>query len=486
MARSELVERIDSNPRIVFDGPRPVSEGATIRDGRSVEWNVSAIGADIVWDLGVTGTGIVVGGQDTGYDWDHPALIGAYRGWDGFAAEHDYNWHDAIHAGGGSCGFDSAAPCDDHGHGTHTMGTIAGDDGSVNRVGVSPGATWIGCRNMDQGAGTPATYAECFQWFVAPTAVDGSDPDPSRAPQVINNSWLCPASEGCGHDTLRTVVENTRAAGIVVVVSAGNGGGACSTVSSPAAIYDASFSVGATDSFDAPATFSSRGPVTVDGSNRLKPDVTAPGVGIRSASRGGGYSSSNGTSMAGPHVAGLVALLLDARPDLVGRVEEVEQIIRGSAVPLTSDQDCGTTPGTDVPNNTFGHGRVDAGQMLLGDIDGDGAANLDDCLPTDPAQWAIPGDPRLLRMSKEGGGTLEWDPPGTPGSAAPTYDVVRTSAPDGFDGADCVVSSTTATGVVDGTDPPKALYYLVRAVNACGFAMGAGSSGAPRTAPQCP
>ena len=226
------------------------------------------------------------------------------------------------------------------------MGTMVGDDGGNNQIGVAPGAKWIGCRNMDQGAGTPATYSECFQWFIAPTDLADQNPDPSKAPDVINNSWGCPPSEGCTDATvLQTVVENVRAAGIEVVVSAGNDGSACGTVDAPAAIYDASFSVGATDSTDAIAGFSSRGPVTVDGSNRLKPDISAPGVNVRSSVPGGGYSTFSGTSMAGPHVVGVVALVLSANADARRRPGRDRTGAHSSAVPRTTDESCGGMPG---------------------------------------------------------------------------------------------------------------------------------------------
>jgi subtilisin family serine protease len=364
-ARPE-VARVAANPRIRQPLPEPYSNGARLHPSQGIEWNVVRVNADDVWTLGYTGQAIVVAGQDTGYDWDHPALIDQYRGYNGVTATHDYNWHDAIHTnshGYNPCGADSSEPCDDHGHGTHTMGTIVGDDGGGNQIGVAPGARWIGCRNMDNGYGTPATYAECFEFFLAPYPVGGdpfADGVPSLAPHVINNSWTCPPSEGCEPDTLQTVVENVRAAGIVVVASAGNYGAACSTVNSPIAIYDAAFSVGASDSSDGIASFSSRGPVAVDGSGRLKPDVTAPGVGVRSSLLGGGYGSNSGTSMAGPHVAGTVALLWSAAPRFVGDVGATERIIAGTARPRTTTQGCGGDGPGDVPNNVYGWGIVDA------------------------------------------------------------------------------------------------------------------------------
>jgi uncharacterized repeat protein (TIGR01451 family) len=310
---------------------------------------------------------VVVAGQDTGYDWDHPALKSQYRGWDGGTVDHDYNWHDAIHdndphtAPGNPCGFDSPEPCDDHGHGTHTMGTIVGDDGGSNKIGVAPGSRWISCRNMEQRWGTPATYAECFEFFLAPYPI-GGDPmiqgDPSRAPHVINNSWSCPPSEGCDTGSLRSVIANVRAAGIVVVVSAGNSGSACATVDEPPAVYDTAFSVGAIDSDDGIAGFSSRGPVTVDDSQRLKPDVSAPGVGVRSSFPGGTYGRLNGTSMAAPHVTGLVALLWSAAPQWIGDVDATERLVQEAARPVI-DQSCGGDA-DGHPNNVYGWGIVDA------------------------------------------------------------------------------------------------------------------------------
>lgn len=357
-ARPE-VGRIVANPKITLP-PLPAEPAPALHTASDVAWGVPAIHAPELWALGVRGQGLVIAGQDTGYDWQHPALRASYRGWDGATASHDYHWHDAIHSGGGTCGADAPAPCDDHGHGTHTLGTMTGDGGPDYRIGVAPDAQWIGCRNMDQGNGTPARYIECFEFFLAPypvgeTPADGNA-DPTRAPDIINNSWSCPPSEGCDWQSLQATVEAVRAAGIMVVAAAGNAGSSCSSVSDPIAIYDAVYTIGATGSNGALASFSSRGPVTVDGSGRLKPDLTAPGVGVYSTVRGTGYGYMSGTSMASPHVAGAVALLWSARPELRGDIAATEALLNATATPVSTTL-CSSPQG--VPNNLYGGGRLD-------------------------------------------------------------------------------------------------------------------------------
>jgi subtilisin family serine protease len=412
LAQRPDVARIHANPSVRLPEPLRESARRAPLTPMAIEWNISHVNAPAVWAAGFTGQGAVVGGQDTGYQWDHPALKSQYRGWDGVIANHDYAWHDAIHAGSGPCGGDSPAPCDDYGHGTHTMGTMVGDDGVGNQIGMAPGARWIGCRNMNQGNGTPITYSECYQWFIAPTKVDGTDPDPAMAPDVINNSWGCTPAEGCAAtdpNVLLTVVKHVRAAGIVTVHSAGNEGPACSTVAEPASIYGPSFAVGATDSSDAIADFSSRGPVTVDGSGRSKPDISAPGVSIRSSVPSSIYQAGwSGTSMAAPHVAGLCALVISANPALAGRPSAVESILEKTTLPLPSSEGCGGDGPTDVPNNTYGWGRIDSLAAYEAATTGSLTVRITPAeVKGAGARWKIKGD--LWRKS---GRTVSGLPPG--------------------------------------------------------------------------
>jgi serine protease AprX len=356
------VARVEGNPVIhnplpqpdaVIEAPPQPQQPATIEPG------IQYTHAPDVWALGFRGQGITVAGADTGQRWTHNALKPQYRGWDGQNADHNYNWHDSIHDSiGNPCGNDSAFPCDDNGHGTHTIGTAIGDDGMGNQIGMAPGARWIGCRNMDQGNGTPARYIECMEWFLAPYPIGGGQGDPLKAPDITSNSWTCPPSEGCSVDTLQAAVEAQAAAGIMMVVNAGSQGPACSTVQDPPAIYAAAYSVGALNTgTDNVASFSSRGPVIIDGSNRIKPDITAPGTTIRSSynTSDNAYVFFSGTSMATPHIAGAMALLWCARPELRHNISGSRTALNEAAFFLAYKQ-CGT-PGP--PNNVSGWGRVD-------------------------------------------------------------------------------------------------------------------------------
>src|SRR5215468_8566493 len=322
------VARVEGNPVIHNDLPEPAAAPIQPLAPLTIEPGISYTHAPQVWALGFTGQQIVVASADTGVRWTHNALKPHYRCWDGVTADHDYNWHDSIHNSvGNPCGNDSTFPCDDFFHGSHTTGTAIGDDGMGNQIGMAPGAKWIGCRNMDEGNGTPARYIECMEWFLAPYPI-GCTPnegDPTKAPDITINSWGCPVSEGCVvGDELQAAVEAQEAAGIQMVVAAGNSGSGCSTVSDPPSFYEASYTVGALNTgSDTIAGFSSRGPVTADGSNRIKPDISAPGTNTRSATNDCDdcYGNASGTSMATPHIAGAMALLWSAIPGLQREIQ---------------------------------------------------------------------------------------------------------------------------------------------------------------------
>jgi serine protease AprX len=357
------VARVEGNPRIKNSLPQfgSVTE-APLQPGvpQMIEPGISYTHAPQVWELGFTGQGIVVASADTGVRWTHNALKSHYRGWDGVNADHDYNWHDAIHDSGGQlCGNDSPFPCDGNSHGSHTTGTAIGDDGAGNQIGMAPGAKWIACRMLnEEGNGTDANALECMEFFLAPYPV-GGDPnqgDPTKAPDITNNSWGCFPAEECG-DALQVAVEAQRAAGIMMVVAAGNEGPGCSSLRTPG-IYEASYTVGALSTgTDDIAPFSSRGPVTSDGSGRIKPDITAPGAGIRSATNASdnSYAAFWGTSMATPHIAGAMALLWSAHPELQNEINPSRAVLNNAAVHIASTQ-CGDAG---PPNNVYGWGRVD-------------------------------------------------------------------------------------------------------------------------------
>jgi serine protease AprX len=382
-AGSDLIAQLRTHPdvaRVVADQPVSLQREPTAQSyefaAESIEPSLVATGADRVWSrLGIRGGGVVVAGQDTGVDWTHPALKSKYRGVTGEAIDHRYSWHDAIHeaitgegdesgtAPANRCGYDLKEPCDDDAHGTHTMGTVVGDDGAGNQIGMAPDATWIACRNMDTGVGRPSTYIECLEWFLAPYPQGGdprTDGDPSKSPDVVNNSWGCTDSEGCTGRELIPALHALAAAGVIQVVSAGNEGPACGSISTqPATDTPDVLTVGAYDyRNDQLASFSSRGPSTLD--SAVGPVVAAPGVGIRSSVPGGAFAGGwSGTSMAGPHVTGEVALILSAAPGLKGQLEDVKKVVSGTAKPKTSTQDCGGG-GASVPNNAWGYGIIDA------------------------------------------------------------------------------------------------------------------------------
>ncbi|MGW0938542.1 S8 family serine peptidase [Streptomyces sp. NPDC002666] len=314
-----------------------------------VEWNLDSINAPKVWnDLGVRGDGMVIANIDTGVDYQHPTLMSTYRGLktDGTYA-HDHNWFDAT----ATCPGD--APCDDHGHGTHTMGTMVGDDHDGNRTGVAPGARWIAAKACTPLGCPQDALLAAGQWILAPTDGNGNDPRPELAPDVVNNSW--------GADIIDTwykdMVQAWTDAGIFSAFSNGNVGPDCATAGSPGA-YTNSYATGAYGSDGDIAYFSSRG-AGEDGA--VKPDIAAPGVDIRSAAPGGGYAVMSGTSMASPHTAATVALMWATSPAIRGDIAATQRLLDRTA----HDVDDITCGGTAENNNVYGEGRLDAYEAVM-------------------------------------------------------------------------------------------------------------------------
>ncbi|AWB43043.1 serine protease [Paenibacillus sp. CAA11] len=318
-----------------------------------IEWNIAQINAPEVWAKGIDGTGIVVANLDTGVDYTHPALARKWRGLDasGNVVNPELSWYDPHSR--------ASLPQDGDGHGTHTMGTMVGsEENGSNQIGVAPGAKWIAVRIFNPET-TDSIILDGGQWLLAPVDRNGNL-HPELAPDVVNNSW----GGGAGMDEwFRPMVQAWRAAQIFPEFSAGNttltNPGGPGSVANPAN-YPESFATGATDINQNLGSFSLLGPSPY---GETKPEVSAPGVNIRSSVPGGNYEGGwNGTSMAGPHTTALAALLLQANHSLT--VDQLEEIIQNTATPRTDSQ----FPTS--PNNGYGHGIINAldavGSILQG------------------------------------------------------------------------------------------------------------------------
>lgn len=306
------------------------------------EWGVKDIKADQVWDqYQDRGEGITIASIDSGVQYDHPDLVANYRGNNGDGTfTHDYNWYDPT----GQCGT-GGVPCDNNGHGTHTMGTMVGKNG----IGVAPDAKWIAAKGCESSQCSDEYLLKAGQWILAPTDHNGQNPRPDLAPNIVNNSWG-------GDDTTfyQDIVEAWNAAGIFEAFAAGNDGDGqtCSTAHAPGS-QAPSYGVGAYDSTGAIASFSGFGPSLVDGST--KPNISAPGVDVESTWPGSSYNTESGTSMATPHVAGSVALLWSAAPSLIGDIDATRKLLDEGASDV-DDTHCG---GSADMNNVWGQGRLD-------------------------------------------------------------------------------------------------------------------------------
>lgn len=346
-ADAELIAELTTDrglSSVIPDGNYALIEPTeTITPGpMAIAWGVDAINAPDVWAEYSDGEGITVATIDSGVQYDHPALVGSYRGNDGDGTfTHDYNWFDAA-------GSSPEVPDDGNGHGTHVTGTITGNDGGENEIGVAPGATWIatnGCCPSDEA------LLESMEWILAPTDLEGANPDPDQRPHIVNNSWgsTVPNSDPFGEE----IQEAWAAAGVFGTWANGNSGPGCETSGSPGS-RTINYSTGGFAEDGSIYAGGSRGPGQ-DG--EIKPNISAPGVRVYSSVPGDGYGLSTGTSMASPHVAGSVALLWSSVPDLVGDVEGTRDLLNGTAIDTDPVSDCG---GDTANNNDWGQGKLDA------------------------------------------------------------------------------------------------------------------------------
>jgi subtilisin family serine protease len=326
----ELAQRADVGeirPDVTIQAPAPSalvgSEGST---AAAPEDNVARVNAPSLWSLGYRGQGTVVANMDTGVDVTHPDLAGRWRGGSN-------SWYDPN-------GQHPATPTDVNGHGTQTMGVLVGGDSGGTSIGVAPDATWIAVKIFnDRGTTTSTIIHSGFQWLLDP---DG-DPATADAPDVVNNSWTM-STGGCNLD-FQPDLRSLRAAGILPVFAAGNYGPTAGTVLSPANNPEA-FAVGGTDDADLIDPSSSRGPSAC--AQAVAPKLAAPGVGIHTTDLYGFYTDATGTSVAAPHVAGALTLLLSAFPGL--SADRQEAALESGAVDL----------GGSGVDSDYGFGRFDA------------------------------------------------------------------------------------------------------------------------------
>ncbi len=312
------------------DGPSqldlPRLYAPALQVGGQPEPNLSVINAPALWDLGFRGQGIVVANMDTGVDRYHPDLVNQWRGGTN-------SWFDP--------NGQHATPADLSGHGTWTMGVMVGRDAGGTAIGVAPDAQWIAVKIFnDQGSATVSGIHAGFQWLLDP---DGNPGTPDT-PHVVNNSWTY-ANPGCDLE-FQLDLRSLRAVGVVPVFAAGNFGPGGGTSPSPSNNPEA-LAVGATNDSDMMYAYSSRGPSACGEAQIVFPEVVAPGVSIRTSDLAGGYYDPTGTSLAAPHAAGALALLLSAFPNLTAADQEAALINSGADL------------GAIGPDNDYGYGRLD-------------------------------------------------------------------------------------------------------------------------------
>jgi len=343
-----------------------------------------------VWAMGITGKGVLVSNMDTGV-WLHIALSGRWAGTADprYAGHPEWAWYDPRGVW--------PTPNATNSHGTHTMGTVCGGPPG-DEIGAAPGAFWMASAPIDR-VSIPTTVADAklsFQWMLNPDKNANTTWD---IPDTNSNSWRLVTGHGyppCDQ-TFWTYIDNCEAAGTIVLFSAGNEGPGANTLGRPPDRATDDYNVCAVGAVDGNnpslpiASFSSRGPsyCTPSGQPFIKPNISAPGVNVRSSVIGGGYALYSGTSMASPHINGVCALMLEACPRL--SVKQVKDFMYKTAM----------DKGGAGKDNDYGWGVVDALAAVLmakancglkGDMNCDGVVNNFDIDPfvlalTDPAGY---------------------------------------------------------------------------------------------------
>lgn len=327
LVQREDVGYIDLDGELKRDAVKEEMKVASQKSVNGVEPGLCAINVKPLWKMGYTGCGRIMMNIDEGVDNTHPALSGRYRG---NFVPNSQAWLDP--QGG------TLSPSNCGNHGTHVMGIMGGLNPTTNdTIGVAIGAQWMAAKTICSSPHTSYSI-QAFQWAMNP---DGNASTTSDRPDVINNSWYDPNVGACDV-TYQNLFINVEAAGIAIVFSAGNNGSGASTITNPKSINVSltnTFTVAAVDAYSCTvvpsiASFSSRGPSACGGTGSLliKPEVSAPGVNVRSADLGGGYTYMSGTSMAAPHVAGAIALLKEAFPTLTG--EQIKLALYNSCTDL--------------------------------------------------------------------------------------------------------------------------------------------------------
>ena len=344
LVQREDVGYIDLDGELKKDAVKEEKKITSIMSPKSVggvEPGLCKINVAPLWKMGYTGCGRIMMNIDEGVDNTHPALSGRYRG---NFVPNSQAWLDP--QGG------TTSPSNCGNHGTHVMGIMGGLDPATNdTIGVAIGAQWMAAKTLCTSPHTSYSI-QAFQWAMNP---DGNASTVSDRPDVINNSWYDPNVGACDV-TYQNLFINVEAAGIAIVFSAGNAGSGASTITNPKSINVSltnTFTVAAVDAYSCSitpsvASFSSRGPSACGGTGSLliKPEVSAPGVSVRSADLGGGYTYMSGTSMAAPHVSGAIALLKEAFPTLTG--EQIKLALYNSCTDL----------GTVGEDNDYGKGLI--------------------------------------------------------------------------------------------------------------------------------